>query len=138
MTAPDKLKQALTAICEIGGMNATGKPPAQASGAERRREQRYDVDLNGDLGVDGEIVPVTIGDLSGSGAMLVLDRPPEEGTIADLWIAGYGDLEIKVMFSGDGLCGVMFTHPTEHRDRLLKWLTQQMAEGRATERRFGS
>ena len=76
-------------------MNATGTPPVEASGAERRREQRYDVNLN-------------------------------------------GDLEIKVMFSGDGLCGVMFTHPAEHRDRLLKWLTQQMAEGKATERRSGS
>jgi len=117
-------------------MNATGAPPVPASGAERRREQRYDVNLSGDLGVNGEILPVTIGDLSGSGAMLVLDRPPEEGTIADLWIAGYGDLEIKVMFSGDGVCGVMFTHPAEHRDRLLKWLTQQMAaDGQATERR---
>jgi len=41
------------------------------------------------------------------------------------------------MFSGDGVCGVMFTHPAEHRDRLLKWLTQQMADGRATERRAG-
>jgi hypothetical protein len=118
-------------------MNATGIPSVEPSSAERRREQRYDVNLNGDLGVDGEILPVTIGDLSGSGAMLVLERPPEEGTIADLWIAGFGDLEIKVMFSGDGVCGVMFTHPAEHRDRLLKWLTQQMADGHAKERRAG-
>jgi len=29
----------------------------------------------------------------------------------------------------------MFTHPAEHRDRLLKWLTQQMASGQSTERR---
>src|ERR1700761_3780082 len=116
-------------------MNATHTPMVEPPGAERRGEQRYDVNLDGDLGVDGEILPVTIGDLSGSGALLVIDRPPEEGTIADLWITGYGDLEIKVMFSGDGLCGVMFTNPAEHRDRLLKWLTQQMAEGRATERR---
>jgi hypothetical protein len=112
-------------------MSATGTRTVEPSGAERRREQRYEVKLDGDLGVDGEILPVTIGDLSGSGAMLVLDRPPEEGTIADLWIAGYGDLEIKVMFSGDGVCGVMFTHPAEHRDRLLKWLMQQMADDQA-------
>lgn len=119
-------------------MNPTGARTVEPSGAERRSEQRYEVNLSGDLGVDGEILPVTIGDLSGSGALLVLDRPPEEGTIADLWIAGYGDLEIKVMFSGDGLCGVMFTHPAEHRDRLLKWLTQQMADGQATKKRIGS
>jgi hypothetical protein len=118
-------------------MSATGTRTVDPSGAERRREQRYEVNLKGDLGVDGEILPVSIGDVSGSGALLVLDNPPEEGVIADLWIAGFGDLEIKVMFSGDGVCGVMFTHPAEHRDRLLKWLTQQMAEGQATERRAG-
>jgi hypothetical protein len=112
-------------------MNATGTHTVEPSGAERRREQRYEVKLQGDLGVDGEILPVTIGDLSGSGAMLVIDNPPEEGTIADLWISGFGDLEIKIMFSGDGVCGVMFTHPAEHRDRLLKWLTQQMADSQA-------
>jgi hypothetical protein len=101
------------------------------SGAERRREQRFDVKLSGDLGVDGEILPVTIGDLSGSGALLVMDAPPEQGTIADLWISGFGDLEIKVMFQGDGVAGVMFTQPALHRDRLLKWLMQQMADGKA-------
>jgi hypothetical protein len=112
-------------------MSATGSHKVEPSGAERRREQRFEVKIPGDLGVDGEIIPVTIGDLSGSGALLVLDNPPEEGTIADLWISGFGDLEIKVMFSGDGVAGVMFTHPAEHRDRLLKWLMQQMAEGKA-------
>jgi hypothetical protein len=105
---------------------------AAASGAERRRERRYEVQLRGELGVDGEIVPVSVGDLSGSGALVMMDSPPEEGTIADLWIAGFGDVEIKIMFSGDGLCGVMFTRPTEHRDRLLKWLTGEMAEGKGT------
>ncbi len=112
-------------------MSAPGTQTTEASGAERRREQRFDVKLSGDLGVDGEILPVTIGDLSGSGALLVLDKPPEEGIIADLWITGFGDLEIKVMFSGDGVAGVMFTHPAQHRDRLLKWLMQQMADNKA-------
>jgi hypothetical protein len=109
----------------------------EASGAERRREQRFEVNLKGDLGVDGEILPVTVGDLSGSGALLVLDNPPEEGTIADLWIEGFGDLEIKVMFSGDGVAGVMFTHPAEHRDRLLKWLMHHMAEDYSVAKQAG-
>ena len=103
----------------------------QKSGSERRREQRYEVKLPGDLGVDGEVYPVTIADLSGSGALLVMDTPPDEGAIADLWITGFGDLEVKIMFSGDGVCGVMFTRPAEHRDRLLKWLMQQLASGKA-------
>ena len=87
--------------------------------------------LNGELGVDGEILPVTIGDLSGSGALLVIDRPARGRHHRRPVDRRLGDLEIKVMFSGDGLCGVMFTHPAEHRDRLLKWLTQQMADGKA-------
>jgi hypothetical protein len=32
------------------------------------------------------------------------------------------------MFCGDGMCGVMFTHPAEHRDRLLKWLTEDVLD----------
>ena len=80
-----------------------------AGGAERRREKRYEVQLRGEMGVDGEVLPVTVGDLS------------------DLWIAGFGDVEIKIMFSGDGMCGVMFTRPAEHRDRLLKWLTGELS-----------
>jgi PilZ domain-containing protein len=113
-------------------MSATTAPDStQKTGAERRREQRYEVKLPGDLGVDGEIYSVTIADLSGSGALLVMDKPPDEGAVADLWIEGFGDLEVKIMFSGDGVCGVMFTRPAEHRDRLLKWLMQQLAEGKA-------
>src|SRR5579883_1944233 len=100
-------------------MSATASQNVASSGAERRSEQRFEVDLKGEMGVDGEIVPVTIVDLSGSGALLVLEKPPEEGILADLWIEGFGDLEIKVMFAGDGVAGVMFTHPAEHRDRLL-------------------
>jgi hypothetical protein len=99
-------------------------------GADRRREKRYEIRLPGELGVDGEVFPVTIADLSGSGALIVIASPPDEGTLADLWIAGFGDVEIKVMFSGDGVCGVMFTHPAEHRDRLLKWLTQQLTDAK--------
>jgi hypothetical protein len=103
----------------------------QPRGAERRREKRYEVQLRGELGVDGDVIPVAICDLSGSGAMLTMPDPPDQGTVADLWIAGFGDVEIKVMFCGDGACGVMFTHPAEHRDRLLKWLTQDLLEGKA-------
>ena len=111
-------------------MTATQTRDPAVNGAERRREKRYKVQLRGELGVDGEIIPVSIGDLSGSGALIMMPRPPDQGTVGDLLIAGFGDVEIKVMFSGDGMCGVMFTHPTEHRDRLLKWLTGEMAEGK--------
>lgn len=111
-------------------MDMTPNPSPQPAGAERRREKRYEVQLSGEMGVDGKIYSVSIGDLSGSGALIMMDAPPDQGTVADLWIAGFGDVEIKIMFSGDGMCGVMFTRPTEHRDRLLKWLTGELAEGK--------
>lgn len=106
--------------------NSTNSP--QLQGAERRREKRYEVDLPGQLGVDGEVFPVTIADLSASGALIYLPNPPTEGNICDMWITGFGDVEVKIVFSGDGLCGLMFTRPAEHRDRLLKWLTEDLAD----------
>jgi hypothetical protein len=95
-------------------------------GAERRREKRYEVKLAGQLGVDGKVVDVTIGDLSASGALLLMSNPPEVGEVADLWIVGFGDLEIQVMFSGETMCGVVFTHPAACRDRLLHWLKEEV------------
>jgi hypothetical protein len=98
-----------------------------ASGAERRREKRYEVQLDGQLGVEGNVISVRIGDISASGALLLMAEPPLEGTIGDLWIAGFGDLEIEVAYCGNGMCGVMFAHPALCRDRLLKWLTEDVA-----------
>lgn len=95
-------------------------------GAERRREKRYEVQLDGQLGINGDIIPVKIGDVSGSGALLLLANPPPQGEIGDLWIGGFGDVEVKIVFSGTGLCGVMFSHPAECRDRLLAWLLQEV------------
>ncbi len=97
-------------------------------GAERRREKRYEVRLEGQLGVNGEVFAVQIGDLSASGALLLMPTPPETGEICDLWIAGFGDLEIQVMYSGDKMCGVMFTRPAECRDRLLHWLKEEVSK----------
>ena len=96
------------------------------TGAERRKEKRYQVQLDGQLGVAGEIVSVRLADISASGALLLLPNPPAQGIIGDLWIAGFGDLEVEIAYSGDGMCGVMFTHPAACRDRLLHWLSQDV------------
>jgi hypothetical protein len=94
-------------------------------GAERRREKRYEVKLGGQLGMNGEVVDVQIGDISASGALLLMTNPPDVGEVGDLWITGFGDLEIQIMFSGETMCGVVFTHPAECRDRLLLWLKEE-------------
>src|ERR1700761_4727344 len=103
--------------------------PITASGAERRKEKRYEVQLDGELGVEGNVIPVRIGDISGSGALLMIAKAPAEGLIGDLWIPGFGDLEVQIAYSGDGICGVTFTRPAECRDRLLKWLSEDITIG---------
>jgi PilZ domain len=103
-----------------------------ALGVERRREKRYETQLDGQLGVEGVIVPVRIGDVSASGALLLLATPPAEGTVGDLWIGGFGDLEIEVAYCGDGMCGVMFTHPAMCRDKLMRWLTEDVGPATGT------
>jgi hypothetical protein len=100
---------------------------AVSGGAERRREKRYEVQLDGQLGIEGNVIAVRIGDVSASGALLLMAEPPQEGTLGDLWISGFGDMEIEVAYCGNGMCGVMFTHPALHRDKLLKWLTEDVA-----------
>ena len=44
---------------------------------ERRRERRYEVELHGELRFDGNAVPVTVTDLSASGALVNLPEPGE-------------------------------------------------------------
>jgi hypothetical protein len=104
---------------------------AQANGAERRREKRYQVSLGGALGIAGTPIFVQIHDLSVSGALLSISSPPPIGTKADLWISEFGDLEVEVVYAGDKCCGVMFTNPAPIRDRLLNWLSQEVTSKEA-------
>ena len=101
-------------------------------GSERRKERRYEVQLNGELRFDDEAVPVQIADLSASGALVFLEGPPPAGTEAELWIENFGGVDVEIMHAGESFCGLAFIHPDRCRDRLMDWLRQEAGSERAT------
>ena len=66
--------------------------------------------------------PLEVGDLSASGALILVKDPPSVGSKAELWIEDYGPIAIEVMRAGAYFCGVSFTDPAAHRLRLQHWL----------------
>jgi hypothetical protein len=104
--------------------------PASA-GSERRKERRYEVQLNGELRFDGEALPVRIADLSGSGALVFVENPPGAGSEAELWIENFGEVTVEIMHAGESFCGLAFVHPALCRDRLLEWLRHEAGSERA-------
>lgn len=89
---------------------------------ERRKEIRHTVELKGVLLSDGKKFPSEVGDLSASGALILVKGAPPIGTAAELWIEDYGPIAIKVMHAGAYFCGVSFLDPAAHRLRLQHWL----------------
>jgi hypothetical protein len=105
----------------------SGTFPGRQNPSDRRRERRYEVALHGELRYDGGSFAVQIADVSGSGAMIFMENPPDAGSEAELWIADYGVLPIEIMHAGDDFCGIAILNPAQHRDRLLSWLRQEIA-----------
>ena len=100
-----------------------------ASGAERRKERRYQVEKHGELRFDGKAVPVQIADLSASGALLMIQDPPPAGSVVELWIDDFGVVDVEVVHSGKTFCGLALANPAADRDDLLEWLRQETGEG---------
>ncbi len=111
---------------------ANGNTPpnrAGSQGADRRRERRYEVELHGELRYDGAAFAVQIADISGSGALVFMEDPPEAGSEAELWIEDFGVIPIEIMHAGEHFCGIAIVNPAKHRDRLLDWLRQEVSIG---------
>ena len=89
---------------------------------ERRKEIRRTVELKGVLHADGNKFALEVGDLSASGALILVKGAPSVGTVAELWIEDYGPMAIKIMHAGAYFCGVSFVDPAAHRLRLQHWL----------------
>jgi hypothetical protein len=105
----------------------SGSIPARQSPSDRRRERRYEVALQGELRYEGDSFAVQIADVSGSGALVFIENPPDAGNEAELWIADYGIVPIEIVHAGEDFCGVAIVNPAQHRDRLLKWLREEVA-----------
>ena len=104
-------------------------PGTGAGGAERRRDPRYDVELYGELRHGGGSFSVLIADISGSGALVFMENPPQPGSDAQLWIEDFGVVPIKIIHVGQYFCGVAIAQPERHRARLLEWLQGEIAAG---------
>ena len=102
------------------------REPALHIGQERRKEYRVQVSLRGRLLTGGQTVAVEIGDISASGALVMLKGAPQPGIMGELWIEEYGPIDVHVAHSGTYFCGLSFADPGAHRFKLQKWLTQQV------------
>jgi hypothetical protein len=96
---------------------------------DRRKDQRFEVELHGELRYEAVAFAVQIADISGSGALVFMEDPPPAGTKAELWIEDFGILPIQIMRAGECFCGVAITDPAGYRDRLLDWLRQETILG---------
>lgn len=98
------------------------------TGAERRREKRYQVDLPGTLCSGGATSAVTVSDLSASGALVSI--PAEVAAVAApdvvLVVDAFGPIDARIVHVGDGFYGLRFLQPHLLRDRLGRWLQQDV------------
>jgi len=114
-------------------MQSGTMPPGSGAGdpSDRRKERRYEVELHGELRIDDACYEVQIADISGSGALVFMEDPPEAGSTADLWIEDFGIVPIEIMHAGEHFCGVAISNPAKYRDRLLSWLREAAVEAPA-------
>jgi hypothetical protein len=103
------------------------KEPHSRPHAERRRDVRREVHLKGTLISGGKTVTLEIGDLSFSGALILVKGSPPAGTCAELWVEDYGPIAVQIVHSGAYFCGVAFKDHAGHRTPLLRWLSEDTA-----------
>jgi len=99
------------------------------SGAERRREKRYQVELPGTAQASDAACPVMVSDLSASGALVTVAKAGESfraGAQITLLLEEFGPIEARIAHVGDGFYGLSFVSPHLHRDRLAEWLRQEV------------
>src|SRR3954471_7524905 len=110
-------------------MQSGTTPPDSGAGhpSDRRKERRYEVELHGELRIEDSCYEVQIADISGSGALVFMEDPPEAGSTAELWIEDFGIVPIEIMHAGEHFCGVAITSPAKYRDELLTWLREEAA-----------
>jgi hypothetical protein len=58
-----------------------------------------------------------------------MEKPPQPGSDAQLWIEGFGVVPIRIVHVGQYFCGVSIAQSDQHRARLLDWLMGEIAAG---------
>ncbi len=101
-------------------------------GAERRREKRYEVELNGLIRAGDADIPVRLSDMSASGALAMVagDSPTlASGANVELVVEDFDTLKSRIAHVGEGFYGVSFSNAHLHRQRLKAWLLAYVGEG---------
>ena len=70
----------------------------------------------------------TVSDLSASGALVSLPTPPDwDGTARIvLVVEEFGAIDAEIVHVGDGFWGLRFLSPHLHRDKLSRWLQEEV------------
>lgn len=95
---------------------------------DQRLERRYLVEIRGEFRHDSCVHPVDIVELSGSGALVVIDVPPPVGEEAELWIEDFGTVSVKVIHSGQHSCGLAVIGGEGTLEELLDWALDNLAQ----------
>ena len=101
-------------------------------GAERRREKRYEVELNGLIQTENEEIKVLLSDMSASGALAVVapDAPPlKAGASIQLVVEEFETIRSRIAHVGSGFYGISFDNAHLHRQRLKAWLLAYVGDG---------
>lgn len=114
-------------------MNETTPPHvvAKSTGSERRREKRYEVELNGLIRMDDRQIPVRLSDMSASGALAVVTEtaaPLKAGSAIDLFVEDFDTIQSRIAHVGGGFYGISFDNAHIHRQRLKAWLLAYVGE----------
>ncbi|MGI4976226.1 MAG: PilZ domain-containing protein [Janthinobacterium lividum] len=98
------------------------------TGTERRRDKRYQVDLPGTLCSGGTTCAVTVSDLSASGALVSIPAELAGVAVPDvvLVVDAFGPIDARIVHVGDSFYGLRFLQPHLLRDRLGRWLQQDV------------
>ena len=105
--------------------------PARPSPAERRREKRYEVELNGLIRTSDVEIPVRLSDMSASGALAVVSDSVttlKAGSAVRLVIEDFDTIDSRIAHVGSGFYGISFDNAHIHRQRLKSWLLTYVGE----------
>ena len=97
-------------------------------GADRRCERRFQVELPGQVRLGAASHAVTVSDLSASGALVSLATPSDwtGATRIVLVVEEFGEIDAEIVHVGDGFWGLRFDSPHLHRDKLSRWLQEEV------------
>ena len=91
------------------------------SARDRRKDHRYEVELDGQIECEGVSYDVIVSDVSSSGALIAVEGRFTRGAYLTLYVQDLGVFEAQIAHAAPGFCGLQFVNPAAHRDQLTDW-----------------